>query len=357
MGKRLVSFALLPVMSAAIAGVLQVTPESLLEAGHFKRLPAWAEARVAANANDTQGAYYLASAREALGDLDGALPLAEKVLASDGNDARYHLLVADICIERAQKVSVFKGLSLAHRFRDEASKAASLDVRSVEARESLMQFFFDAPGIAGGDKKKAWELADEISKIDPARGLLAQATLAGKEKNSAKQEGYFQKALAIAPHDPRVLTESAAFYASDSEKKYDQAEKFAIEAVRLDEGVSQPYIVLAEAYANTQRWSDLDVVVSQSKKSVPDDFGIYYQAGKILLNTGKDLPRAERYFREYLTMEPEGGEPPLAAGRWRLGEVLRKEGRKTEAILELQEALRLQPDLKEAKEDLNRLRD
>jgi hypothetical protein len=144
MGKRLVSFLLLGVILAGIAEGA-VTPGSLLEAGHFKRLRAWAEPRVAANANDVQAAYYLASAREALGDLNGALPLAEKALASDGNDARYHLLIADICIEEAQKAGVFKGNGLAHRFRDEASKAASLDVKSAEARESLMEFISTLP--------------------------------------------------------------------------------------------------------------------------------------------------------------------------------------------------------------------
>jgi hypothetical protein len=55
-------------------------------------------------------------------------------------------------------------------------------------------------------------------------------------------------------------------------------------------------------------------------------------------------------------MEPEAGEPPLAAAHWRLGQVLEKEGKKTDAIVEMEEAVRLQPDLKEAKEDLKRLK-
>jgi hypothetical protein len=92
------------------------------------------------------------------------LPLAEKALASDGNDARYHLLVADICIEEAQKAGVFKGMGLAHRFRDEASKAASLDVKSVEARESLMEFYFDAPPVSPEATKRrrgSWQTRSE----------------------------------------------------------------------------------------------------------------------------------------------------------------------------------------------------
>src|SRR5882672_8342898 len=167
---------------SGVASGADAAPEALLEAGHFKRLRDWAEPLLAANPNDAQAAYYVATVKEETGDADGALPLAEKAMALDPNNARYHLLVANICIRQAQKAGVFKGMGLAHRFRDEASKAASLDSKNVDAREALMEFYFEAPGMAGGDKKKAWALADEIGKIDPARGFLAQANLAGKEK-------------------------------------------------------------------------------------------------------------------------------------------------------------------------------
>jgi tetratricopeptide (TPR) repeat protein len=79
-------------------------------------------------------------------------------------------------------------------------------------------------------------------------------------------------------------------------------------------------------------------------------------AAKILLLSGRDLPRAERYLLEYLTIEPEAGEPGWGGAHWRLGQVLEKEGKKNEAIAEMQEAVRLQPDFKPAKDDLNRLK-
>lgn len=356
MRRLAVSFFILSLSLAQTAWSADSAPESLLQAGHLKRLRAWAEPQVAANPNNAPAAYYLASARQELGDLDGALPLAEKALSLDPNDARYHLLVANICIAQAQKAGLFKGLGLARRFRDEATKAASLDPNSIDAREALMEYYFEAPGIAGGDKKKAWALADEIGNIDHVRGLLAQATLAGKEKNPAKQDALYQQALTAAPHQPLVLNAAAAFYSSDSQKKYALAEKDALAALKLDPDRVAPYAILAIVYASTERWKDLDAIIAQSEKNDPDDFGTHYQAAKVLLLTGKDLPRAERYLRQYLTIEPEGGEPPWAGAHWRLGLVLEKEGKKTEAIAELQAALRLQPDFKPARDDLNRLK-
>jgi tetratricopeptide (TPR) repeat protein len=344
-----------PLLTAAAWGG-DSSPESLLESGHMKRLRAWSEPQVAANPNDARAAYFLASAKEGLGDFDGALPLAEKALFLDPNNARYHLLVAKIYIQQGQKAGIFKGMGLAHRFRDETQKAIFLDPKYVDAREALMEFYFGAPGIAGGDKKKAWAMAEEIRKIDAARGLLAQASLAAKEKNASKQGDFYQKALAAAPHDSRVLWEAAGFYVSESQKKHDLAEKYALEAMKLDEGRVGPYVVLGIVYAATERWKDLDALLEQSEKKIPDDFGPHYQAAKAALTSGKELPRAERYFRKYLTMEPEAGEPNHAAAHWRLGQVLEKEGKKPEAIAEMQESLRLQPNFKPAKEDLKRLK-
>ncbi|MGA2424209.1 MAG: tetratricopeptide repeat protein [Terriglobales bacterium] len=356
MRRFVISFLILGTALTGAARGADSVPEDLWQAHHLKRLRTWAEARVAANPNDAQAEYYLASVKEEFGDLDGALPLAEKLVSLDASNARYHLLLADICIAQAQKAGVFKGLGLARRFRDEASKAASLDPKYIESREDLMEYYFDAPGIAGGDKKKAWALADEIGKIDGVRGLLAHATLAGKEKNYGKEDALYQQALTAAPHDPRVLRHAAAFYASDSQKNYNLAEKSAIEDIEFEEDRGASYAVLAVVYADLERWKDLDAIIALSEKDVPDDFGSHYQAAKILLLSGKDLPRAERYFRRYLTIDPEAGEPPWSGAHWRLGQVLEKEGKKTEAIAEMQEAVRLQPDLKPAKDDLTRLK-
>src|SRR5882672_9980366 len=141
-----------------------------------------------------------------------------------------------------------------------------------------------------------------------------------------------------------------------AKKKYDAAEKYALEAMKSDEAVAGAYVILAVVYANGERWMDLDAILARLEKNVPDDFGAHYQAAKALIASGKDLARSERYLRKYLTMPPEGGEPPWAGAHWRLGQVLEKEGKKAEAIAEMQEAVRLQPDLKPAKEDLNRLK-
>lgn len=59
----------------------------------------------------------------------------------------------------------------------------------------------------------------------------------------------------------------------------------------------------------------------------------------------------KRFLRKYQSIEPEGGAPGHAQARWRLGQLLEKEGRRAEAIAEIEQAVRLTPDLEDAKKD------
>ena len=87
------------------------------------------------------------------------------------------------------------------------------------------------------------------------------------------------------------------------------------------------YAALAEVYADRERWSELDSILNAATREVPDDFAPYYRAADRLLVSGKDLPRAERYLKTYLSQEPEGNQPPLAEARRKIGLVLEKEAR------------------------------
>jgi tetratricopeptide (TPR) repeat protein len=131
--------------------------------------------------------------------------------------------------------------------------------------------------------------------------------------------------------------------------------------MQIDSGRISAYQILANVYAARGRWAELEQVLETSEKEVPDNLLPHYMAARTLLLAGKDLPRAEGYFRKYLSQEPEGGAPPLAAAHWRLGQVLEKEGKKAESIKEIQTGVDLKPglaqqNLEEAKKDLKRLK-
>jgi tetratricopeptide (TPR) repeat protein len=337
------------------AGANDPAPEALIQAGHWKRARPLVEQRYQANPGDAHSAYLLSQVKAAFGDLDAALPLAEKAVALDSNNSAYHSQLGVVCGETAEKASMFAKAGWAHRFKDETDKAAALDPKNLDARFALMEYYLQAPRLMGGSKQKAAAMAEEISGINPARGYLAQARVAQEDKDAPREEASFLKALAAAPEDYEILVSAAAFYNRETQKKYDQAEKQSRQAVGINPGQVSAYSQLAYALAAGDRWSEVDATLAEAEKNVPDDLSPYYQAGRALLYTGKDLPRAERYFRKYLGQEPEGEAPTLAHAHWRLGLVFEKEGRKPEAVSEIETAVRLQPDFAEAKKDLKRL--
>ena len=337
----------------AIAG--DSLAEALMHAEHWKQVRAIAEKLGREKPNDAYTLYLTAEVKQAFGDDNDALPLAQKAVSLDGNNAAYHLCLAEIYGDMAEHAGIFKQISLGRSFKKEAEQAVALDSKNLDAKFDLLQFYLDAPGIIGGGKDKAYAEADEIAHISAAKGFIAQARIATHQKDAAKAQSLYEKAVQADPGDAEANTSLASLYASNSQRRYEDAKRLALQAIKDAPDRIGAYTVLAIVYATEQNWKDLDGILDESKKNDPDDAAAFYQAGRILLLMGVELPRAEQYFREYLNQEPESGGPPLAAAHWRLAEVLEKENRKPDAVSELQTALKLQPNFPEAKKDLKRL--
>ena len=330
--------------------------DALIEEGHWKRARPLAEQQYAAHPGDAQAAYQLAQVKEAFGDLDGALPLAEKAVSLEGSNAAYHYQLAAVCGEKADKASFFQKASWAKRFKAEADKAAALDPKNVDTRFALIEFYLQAPRLMGGDKSKAREMADEIAKANVGQGYVAQLRLAGENHDSGLKVELCGLALAATIDDYDALVSLAWTCNVDPPAAPNPPEQFARRALKIDPDRVPAYAALARFYGQAGRLADLDALLAAAEKAVPDDLLPYYTAANGLLAGGKDLPRAERYLGRYLGAAPEAGEPDLATAHWRLGLVLEKEGRKQDAIAEIEIAVNIRPDLRAAEKDLDRLK-
>jgi tetratricopeptide (TPR) repeat protein len=334
-------------------------PDALIKAGHWKRARAVVEPQYKAHPDDAELNYLMSEINDAFGDVDHARALAEKAVALKSGDARYHRQLADVDGEMAENASLFAKGGWAKKFKAEAEQAAQLDPKNLDARFDLLEYDLQAPRLMGGGKDKAAAMADEIAKIDPAQGDLAQARIAQDAKDHGAEESWYLKALVVKPDSYEVLTSVAGFYQRPPQPRLDQARKYAKQAIKAHPGRAEAYSLLASAYAAEGRWKELEATLAGAARKVPDDLDPYYRAGLAILNDdgpgGAALARAEAYFRKYLSADPEGGEPTLAHAHWRLGLVFEKEGRKPEAISELLAALQLNPNLNAARKDLRRL--
>jgi len=343
------------ILLAGSARANDLAPDALLENGHLKRLRTFAEQKLKSTPSDAAAQYYLAYIKFLQDDLDGALPMAEKAAAADPKKAEYRYLIANIYGRKAESASIFSQLGLARRYKKEAEATIEIDPKHIDARLGLMEYHLRAPGIAGGDKKKAEQYVNEIMTIDAARGYLAQARKAILEKQTDGLESLYVKALGANPKSYDAHMRISGYYANAA-KKYDLAEQHAREALKIDADRIGAYNSLAGLYAFQGRWQDLDKIIADAEKAVPDNPSPYFFAARVLAGSGKDNARAERYLQKYLTSEPEINGPSVAQARWRLGLVYEKMGRKPDAIREIEAALRLNSDLDDAKKDLKRIK-
>lgn len=336
----------------------------LLDAGRFKQARAVLEPRVKANPGDAAAAAMLARVRIAFGDLDGAVQLAETAIKLDGKVADYHWQLARAVGEQARRATMLKAFGLSKRFRAAGETALGLDPKLVEPRMYLISFYAGASSMAGGDRKRAEALAAEVGGIDRASGFLAQARILEEDASSTEGPGAAQREALYKQAIAAAKTSAVGFQARLSlfnlyfvQQKLDLAEQMGREllAMPMEPRRIQPYSALVSVHAARARWTDVEGLFAEAAWTVPENPLPYYQAGRVIVSRGNDFARAERYLRQFLTKEPEAGLTP-AHGHWQLGLALEKQGKRTEAVAALEEAIRLNPDFEAAKKDLKRVR-
>lgn len=359
MARRVFALVMLTVVGLLTASAHAQSPAAdLADHGHWKRLKTLIEPRAAANPNDAEAQWLLSRVRLAFKDVDGALAPAEKAAALDPKNVEYRWQVAQVVGEQASNASVFKQMGLAKRYKREVEAALALNPKHTASMIGLMEYYYRAPGIVGGDKAKAEAMPDQIMAINKVDGHLAKARLlsrADPPQPGQVEQTYVQAVLADpARYEPHVNL--ANVYATGAAPRWDLAEKEALTAKRIDADRATPYAILAAVYATGEKWAELDGVLADAEKRIPDNLSPYLRASGALLAAGKDLARAERYARKYLSQDPEPNASSPAVAHWRLGLILEKQGKKADALAELQAATKLDPKFEQAQKDLKRLK-
>ena len=149
-------------------------------------------------------------------------------------------------------------------------------------------------------------------------------------------EAALRRAVQLNPRLYRALTDLISIL--DNNHRYAEAEKFARQAISADPNRTAGYTWLATALARQGKWSELETTLAEAQRHVSDDAAPFYAASVVMLELGAELSRAERYLRQYVAQEPEAGSPARSIAHWKLGLVLEREGRMTDAANELRAA-------------------
>jgi tetratricopeptide (TPR) repeat protein len=278
-----------------------------------------AEALVKKTPGDASAWIMLTRARLQARQPAKAIDAAEKAVALGPKNAQAFYWLGNAYGNRIGEVNMLSKMSLAPKLRDAFETAVELDPALLDARSSLVEFYLQAPAVVGGGVDKAKAQAAAIGRYDRFKGLLAEARIAGHEKNTAKALKLYESARVLKPGDPqaRMLVLSA----------YQQAEQWR------------------DAYDTASRWA-----IDEPANPKPR-----YQIGRIAAVSGQYLSEGEVALRKYLQLPRKPDDPEPKHARYRLGQVLAHAGRKDEARVELQAALKLDPSFAEAREALAKL--
>jgi lipopolysaccharide biosynthesis regulator YciM len=96
--------------------------------------------------------------------------------------ARCHPALATLYVAEIESGGMSAGLKYASRIKSGLARAVELEPRNCVMRRDLVQFYLQAPGIAGGSVRRAKERAEDFARLDPRRGQLLRVAIQTHEK-------------------------------------------------------------------------------------------------------------------------------------------------------------------------------
>jgi tetratricopeptide (TPR) repeat protein len=291
----------------------------LFEARKFDEARSSLEAAVREDPQDARAASYLGRVYLAAGNSDRAVEWMGRSVALESANAEYHLWLGRAYGNQAMQASVLKQPSLARKVKKEFEEASRLDPDNLEARFGLIEFYLRAPGILGGNPKKADEQAKEIRRRDPLQGYRARGRIAEHRKD-------FDRALA----------------------QYDAAAREFPEK-------TEPFYWMGSLFVRENDYAKAFEIYEKLLEENPSEMNACYQIGRVASLSGQRLERGKECLTLYLQREPKPDEPSLASAHYRLGLLYEKSGNRDLARREYSAALDLEPALPDARQALKKV--
>ncbi|MBS0632734.1 MAG: tetratricopeptide repeat protein, partial [Verrucomicrobia bacterium] len=176
----------------ASAALVSATPAddaalALFQAKKYPEARAAFEQIAAASPDQAAAHYYLGVLATRRGDTDEAVAQLERATTLAPANSLYFAELGGAYGSAAQAAGLFSKLGWAKKCREALEKSVALDPANLAARNGLVTFYQQAPGIAGGGMDKAYAEAAEIRQRDPRLGttILAQLYVVDKKYDEA----------------------------------------------------------------------------------------------------------------------------------------------------------------------------
>lgn len=260
--------------------------------------------------------YYLGRIELGQGDNEAALERLNAASEADPKSSLFILWLGKAYVRRIDQVGMLKKMGVAKKAQSSLERAVELAPDDYEAREALMDYYLNAPSIAGGSRDKAMEQATEMVKRDAAKGHLLMGRIRMEEED-----------WEVAVREYRA-------------------------AVDAGEQTSSVYYWLGFAAQQLEDWDAafdaFEMAIEVDKQSLPP----YYQFARTAIFSESRLGQAAEFLIFYIKQPQQDGSPAAEHAHWRLGMIYELQDRDDLAATEYREALELDPKHEEAKKAL-----
>lgn len=311
--KLFLIFLLLPCVLIGQTSFLDV--EKMLENRQFKKAETEMERYVSEYPADLKGIELLGDAYGQQKKWDEAIEQYQKLVQASPKTANYHYKYGGALGMKALQVNKFKAVGMIGDIKDAFHKAAELDPKHIDVRWALVELYIQLPGIVGGSVSKALSYAEELEKLSKVDGYLAK--------------GYV--------------------YEYDNEPKL--AEKYYKMAIK--EGGSMTCYDKLTTFYEKQKQPEKAIANLEDQRDVHQRNAVHYQIGKVAAEYNIELQKGERCLHTYIKNYSAEDGVPKAWANYRLAQINKLKGNKSEALRYINLAISELPEIKPFKEEKN----
>jgi tetratricopeptide (TPR) repeat protein len=308
---------------------------------------------VVSEKNNSELYYYMGRIAFEGNEFKDAIKQFEKAIELNSYNSDYYMWLGHSFGRRTMGASIFKQAGYARKCRKNYEKAIKLNPSNIEARESLLQYYLQAPRIVGGGRDKAEFQANEINKIDEISGISAWGKIFSYYQETEKAVNHFTSAIQNHPEEMIPYYGLINLYYNMGD--YSKAADIAIQQLEINDTTAAIHYNLGNAQ---QRSGMYEQALDSYYKTLELDENYnqaFYQIGRLAAISGMYLDIGKKNLNIFISLSTKVGDSWLAWAYYRLGAIEEHLNSKVNAISSYEQALKFNKDFDEAKKALNAL--
>lgn len=307
-----VLFFVVPLVSFSQSSSLD-NVKQLLQKKKFVTVENTLQTHLMESPNDIEGIELLGDAYGQQEKWDEAIDAYKQLVEMEPNVADYHYKYGGALGMKALSVSKLRAVSFIGDIKSAFLKAAELDPKHINTRWALVELYMQLPGIIGGSKSKSLKYAEELEALSKVDGYLAKGYIYEYDNEPELAEGYYKKAIKIG----------------GSLTCFDKL-------TNLYETQKQP----EKAIANIE-----EAQVNHNRNA------LHYQIGKVAAEYNVQLNKGEQCLHTYIKNYSAADGVPKAWAYYRLAQIQKHKGDKSEALKYIDLAITSLPKIKVFKDE------